>query len=214
MLYQQYTERGKGLLRQLPGGAKADLLLRGAKVLTHNGVRLPQPRRRKGAAEGGRGLGAPGEEEHRRVCHALRHRVAGAAVGGHQFPVLPWSAKGGAEELYAGYAGDDPCRQPKAPQQGQQSGCPGVEAGVPAVQDRRFPDLSRAKGSEDILRFVQRQPVVRAALRQLCQQALCPQDQVCSAQGGFSLGGKKAGGACPHSYQCDHNSISLQRTRI
>ena len=77
------------MLCQFPGKAKADGFCRGAKVFAHKGVSSAQPGSGQLGAKGGRGVPATGEEKHLWMRQNLGYRVAGAAMGRHQFPVLP-----------------------------------------------------------------------------------------------------------------------------
>ena len=133
---------------------------------------LPQSGGGQGAAEGGRGLGAAGQEEDRSAIRrqALGHRVAGTAVGGDEFPVLPGAADRRREQLNAGDAGQDAAGDAAGPQHGQQPGSPGIKSGVAAVQQGCVSLRMLRKAGQDLFRLVQRLPVFGAAVRQVLQQ--------------------------------------------
>ena len=216
MLHKQNAQACKLLLRKLLRRAEQDLLLRPAQLFAHQHMGIAQPGSSQSAAEGGRRFCPAGQEKHRLSpgCQALGHRVAGTAVGRDQLPLLPGAAHRSGQQLNAGKPRQHPAGDAKGPQHRQQLGRTGVKPGVAAVHKGSIHlRVSRQRG-KDILRLIQGLPVIRAALRQLFQQALCPQDQSGVLQGGKALRGQAFRRARPHPDECDHCSISLQCVRI
>ena len=189
MLHKQNAQACKLLLRKLLRRAEHDLLLCPAQLFAHQHMGIAQPGGSQPAAEGGRRFCPAGQEKHRLSPgrQALGHRVAGTAVGRDQLPLLPGAAHRSGQQLNAGKPRQHPAGDAKSPQHRQQLGRTGVKPGVAAVHKGSIHlRVSRQRG-KDILRLIQGLPVFRAALRQLFQQALCPQDQSGVLQGGKAL---------------------------
>ena len=93
VFHQKHAEWCKALPRQLCSRAVADGFRLGAKVFAHHAVGFAHTGIGQLLAQRGGRFSAAGEEVHRTVHHALGHRVAGAAMGRDQLPVLPRTAQ-------------------------------------------------------------------------------------------------------------------------
>ena len=146
---------------------------------------IAQPGSSQYTAEGGRRFCPAGQEKHR-LSPAVRHSATGsqaqpwAETSFHSCQERPTRS---GQQLNAGKPRQHPAGDAKGPQHRQQLGRTGVKPGVAAVHKGSIHlRVSRQRG-KDILRLIQGLPVFRAALRQLFQQALCPQDQSGVLQG-------------------------------
>ena len=104
-LHQQHAQALEMAGGQLAHRAGINFLLRGPQVFAHGGGQLSKALCRQLGTKGGGALAAARQKERRLALHALGHRVAGAAMGRDELPVLPGAAQRGREHLHAGKAG-------------------------------------------------------------------------------------------------------------
>ena len=208
VFHQKHAERCKTLPRQLCRRAVADGLFPGAKVFAHQCVHLAHAGIGQLPAEGGRCFGPAGEEKDGALCHALRHRVAGTAVGRHQLPVLPWAAQRRRQQLDAGNARIHPRRDAQRPQGREQAGRTGIKPGVPAVKHGGILPGSLRQRLKDLGRLIEGKLPGSAFGREARQQPLCAKHKARPAHSVLRLHRQSLPAAASHTDQCDHFKIS------
>ena len=159
---------------QLAHRAGINFLLRGPQVLAHGGGQLSKALCRQLGTKGGGALAAARQKERRLALHALGHRVAGAAMGRDELPVLPGAAQCGREHLHAGKAGQHHRLISLCLQTLHQCRSPGVKPGVAAVQERGVLTPGGVEQLQYFIRQVGGGTVLRAASRQGRQQPTGP----------------------------------------